>query len=486
MLWNPRRGGGRGQQDSVCDEKKGFSVEKHSILLIGGDRERVRKAREALRSEAFSLSTAQNGYVALEKASCYKYEAAIVVPPLPMMEERHLAAKLKRVRRGMAVLVLTPAKRKQERETRELAEGLTLLEDCENLGERVLEAVRAEAIGGGAGGQSNKEEWSGVTSGIIGGSEAIRQVWRTIERVREKDIPILLEGESGTGKDLVARTIHFSSCRGDYPFVPVNCAAIPDPLLESELFGHEKGAFTGAVTCRIGKFEQANRGTLFLDEIADMSPRTQAKLLRVIETREFERIGGSRRIRVATRIVCATNQGLYERMEQGLFRRDLYYRVAAFRMVLPPLRQRREDIPLLARHFLRLLGAGENQNVRHISAEAMKILVDHEWKGNVRELANAIHRACVLCSGDTVLPEHWPPEMIEEANRRSGNGEGIGASPPDSIKIVPLCWLEAQAMEHALEEACGNVTAAARGLGMGRATFYRKAEKYRISFRNQN
>lgn len=459
---------------------------KHSILLVSRSKNWIRNVRMALPASSFRLSTAQNSYVALEKVSCHRYDATVVMLPLPMMGEAEFLRRLKGLDGNLPVLTLYSTKSERGTGSRKPGASLTAPGSGENLEEMILEVLNGRTAPGSGERPFNAGPQLGPASAIIACSEAMRKILETMERVKDKDIPILLEGESGTGKDLVARTIHFTSRRRDYPFVPVNCAAIPDSLLESELFGHEKGAFTGAVTRRIGKFEQANQGTLFLDEIADMSPGTQAKLLRAIETREFERIGGSQSIRVTTRIVCATNQSLHERMEKGFFRRDLYYRVAAFRMVLPPLRERPEDIPVLARHFLTLFGEMDHRHLSKMSRETMKILLNHDWKGNVRELANGIHRACVLCEGDTILPEHLPPEMVAEGNGKPEREHLIGGAHETWGKIVPLRSLEAQAMERALEESSGNVSVAAKGLGMGRATFYRKAEKYNIGFRNRN
>ncbi len=461
-------------------------MEEYSILVVASNRGCIQKVRAALPCGQFNISTAQNGYVALEKASCYSYDAVVVAFPLPLMQEREFLGRLARVEESLPVLALSPAKHGEGGGEQEHAELVGLSSGQGKLGELIERAVKERALRSGDKKSSRGGDLDGESSEIIGCGAEMRKVLKAIVLVKDGDIPVLLEGESGTGKDLVAKTIHFASRRRDYPFVPVNCVAIPDALLESELFGHEKGAFTGAVTRRIGKFEQANRGTLFLDEIAEMSRGTQAKLLRAIETREIERIGGSKSIQVNIRIISATNQDLYRRMEQGDFRRDLYYRVAAFRMVLPPLRDRTEDIPVLATHFLSLLGARNGKLVTEISPAAMKILLAHDWKGNVRELINVIHRACVLCSGDTVHPEHLPPEMIERLRRRGKSDHEAREEKGASGKIVPLWSLESQAMKSALKEASGNVSAAARGLKMGRATFYRKAQKYEINLKERN
>jgi len=237
---------------------------------------------------------------------------------------------------------------------------------------------------------------------VIGDSAAVVSVLEQIKRVAATDANVLIEGETGTGKELIARAVHNLSSRRGHSFVRLNCAAIPLDLMESELFGHEKGAFTGAISQRIGRFELADKGTLFLDEVGDIPPALQPKLLRVLQEREFERLGGTRTHRVDVRLVAATNRNLLEMMERGKFRDDLYYRLNVFPVLLPPLRERREDIPALVQHFVEVFGRRMGRQIEHIPQKTMSALSSYEWPGNIRELQNLIERAVIL-SNDGVL-----------------------------------------------------------------------------------
>ena len=243
---------------------------------------------------------------------------------------------------------------------------------------------------------------------VIGDSAAVVSVLEQIKRVAPTDANVLIEGETGTGKELIARAVHNVSSRRGHSFVRLNCAAIPLDLLESELFGHEKGAFTGAISQRIGRFELADKGTLFLDEVGDMPPALQPKLLRVLQEGEFERLGSTRTHRVDVRLLAATNRNLQEMMERGEFRNDLYYRLNVFPVLLPPLRERREDIPALVQHFVEVLGRRMGRRIEHIPQETMSALNSYEWPGNIRELQNLIERAVIL-SNNGVLPNPLHP-----------------------------------------------------------------------------
>jgi DNA-binding NtrC family response regulator len=246
---------------------------------------------------------------------------------------------------------------------------------------------------------------------IVGDSERMQKVFEVVEKVADTDSTVLILGESGTGKELVAKAIHYNSYRREKPFVPVNCAAIPGELLESELFGHEKGAFTNAIRMRIGRFELANGGTVFLDEIGDMNPLLQSKLLRVLQERQFERVGGVKTIKTDIRIIAATHQNLKALVQQRRFREDLYYRLNVIPMEIPPLRERKADIPLLAHYFLEEFNRRKRKKVRGIHEGAMARLMQYEWPGNVRELENTIERVVILLDGDLVTPEDLPDKF---------------------------------------------------------------------------
>ena len=306
---------------------------------------------------------------------------------------------------------------------------------------------------------------------IIGSSPALEAVLEKVERVAPTGATVLIEGETGTGKELIARAVHLLSQRCAGPFVKVNCACIPAELLESELFGHERGAFTGAIAQRIGRFEAAHGGTLFLDEIGEMPLHLQSKLLRVLQEQEFERVGGSRTIRVDVRIVAATNRDLKAMVEENKFRADLYYRLAVFPVTLPPLRERREDIPLLARYFVQKHAARMGRNIENIPAYALEALRNYEWPGNIRELQNVIERSVVLSNG---------PELhvaLPELDDRPGVVVDIRASNVTDIS-------ERARILQVLKETKGMVggpDGAAARLGLKRTTLQSRMRKFNIA-----
>ncbi len=309
---------------------------------------------------------------------------------------------------------------------------------------------------------------------IIGQSGVMQDVFKSLGKVVDSNVTVLIQGESGTGKELIARATHFhSKTRADKPFVAVNCSALPESLLESELFGHEKGSFTGAAGKRIGKFEQAEGGTIFLDEIGLMSPATQAKILRILQEREFERVGGNELIKVNVRVISATNKDLEEEMKHGGFREDLYYRLSVFPIKLPPLRERKEDIPLLTAHFIKKYNEQENKNVQDINPDALELLLNYNWPGNVRELENAIERAVVLTSDDEIAARDLPPAVRSIGEKQIYEADNTLASWIEK--------LEEDALRQALLECEGNISKTAKKLGIGRATIYRKAKKYGLT-----
>jgi DNA-binding NtrC family response regulator len=311
--------------------------------------------------------------------------------------------------------------------------------------------------------------------GIIAYSRAMEEVLRKIRLVAPTRMNVLIQGESGTGKELVARAVHGLSPRRNKPFLPLNCAAIPETLLESELFGHEKGAFTGAVATRPGKMEAAEGGTLFLDEVGDMALSLQSKLLRAIERKEVTRVGGSQEIRVDVRILAATNQDLKERVAQKSFREDLFYRLNVFGIFVPPLRDRRDDIARLADQFLQEVGRESKAPPKRLSSETLKALLAYRWPGNVRELRNAMEVGSLVAAGEVVEPENLPPGIVE------------GGIPPSAAGPIPLPAprtldeIERDAIRAALRETKGNKKEAARILGIGIATLHRKVKGYGIS-----
>jgi DNA-binding NtrC family response regulator len=312
---------------------------------------------------------------------------------------------------------------------------------------------------------------------IVGSSAAMRKVYDQIEKVLESEITVFIAGESGTGKELVAKAIHFASLRSDGPFIDVNCAAIPEGLQESELFGHEKGAFTGALATHPGKFEKASGGTIFLDEVGEMSPSGQARLLRVLQERVLQRVGGIETIELDVRVISASNRDLTKMVEEGSFRQDLYYRLVVFPITLPPLRDRREDIPLLVEHFLEKHARDAGKRVTRVEAQAMDAMATHGWPGNVRELENVIHRTLLVSSGLELTLDDLPPGIGEDQPSATP-GAQPAADSGSAGGTMNLEELERETIVRAMENNKGNLSDVARQLGIGRSTLYRKLEQF--------
>lgn len=317
---------------------------------------------------------------------------------------------------------------------------------------------------------------------MIGESGALRQVTAAISKAAPTNATVLIQGESGVGKELVARTIHRNSLRSRERFVQVNCAAIPEELIESELFGHEKGSFTGATEKQVGKFEQADRGTIFLDEVGDMSAKTQAKVLRVLQEGEVERLGSARTIKVDVRVIAATNKNLEEAIEKGAFREDLYFRLAVIPIHVPPLRERVEDIPLLVRYYMDQFSRDNNMRPKRIAQSAMEALQHHRWKGNIRELRNTVERLIIMTSGDTIDLADLP-EMVRAGgggnagHSRSVDGESSRAGTLREFKDTSeRAYLVAK-----LRENGWNISKTAEVIDTPRSNLYKKLEQYQIS-----
>ncbi|HEX9420476.1 MAG TPA: sigma-54 dependent transcriptional regulator, partial [Methylomirabilota bacterium] len=320
---------------------------------------------------------------------------------------------------------------------------------------------------------------------VIGSSPAFRRMMTLVEQVADSSATVLIQGESGAGKELVASTIHRSSPRSRGPFVAVNCAALPETLLESELFGYEKGAFTGAAGRKEGRFELADGGTLFLDEVSDLSLVTQPKILRVLQEGEFERLGGTHTIQIDVRIVAATNQDLAEMVRERRFREDLYYRLNVITIRVPPLRERHEDIRVLAQHFLRVYAAKNNRVLEGLTDEALDCLEAYRWPGNVRELENVVERAVVLARGAVIEASNLPPNVTERsvtfARVEPAGGPGAPGAEPDGVFTIrvgtPLAEVEQRVLEETLRFAKGNRTVTAKLLGIDPKTVFRKLKQ---------
>jgi two-component system response regulator AtoC len=311
---------------------------------------------------------------------------------------------------------------------------------------------------------------------VIGRTPQMFQVYKTIAKIADTKSTVLIYGERGTGKELIARSVHYNSSRNDRPFIPVDCASLVESLMESELFGHVRGAFTGAHTARKGLFEEADGGTIFLDEVSNLSLSMQVKLLRFLQEHEIKRVGGTESIKVDVRVIAATNQPLEPLVKSGKFREDLFDRLNVVTITLPPLRDRKEDIPLLANHFLQKFSEENHKNISHISPEALEILIQYSWPGNVRELENTIERAVVLSVHPIILPEDLPQKFLHAVpGERPETKEG--KQPLSSEKLLPLKEIEKSYVLRVLQETKGNKKKASEILGIDRTTLYRILEK---------
>jgi DNA-binding NtrC family response regulator len=385
------------------------------------------------------------------------------VPVLVVTAESDLAVAVEAMRRGAYDYVVKPLDR--ERLVKLSAHALEQRE----LSTRVRRLQRM--LDAGAREPSERA--------LVGDSAPMQAVQLQIERVRDSDVTVCIRGESGTGKELVARAIHDTSRRKGGPLVAINCAAIPASLQDSELFGHEKGAFTGATGQHRGRFEQAHRGTLFLDEVGEMGASTQAALLRTLQERTVRRVGGTTEMSVDVRVVCATHRDLVAEVKAGRFREDLYFRLVVYPIEVPPLRARLGDLPALVAHFLRRFRGDVGRPIERVSADALDALSRHAWPGNVRELQNVVHRAMLACDGEELELSHLPSDIRKTVlpplpSQSAPRGAGGGASFGDDDEVLPLRELERRAIARAMAKSKGSVEKAAAMLGISRATLYRR------------
>jgi two-component system response regulator HydG len=312
---------------------------------------------------------------------------------------------------------------------------------------------------------------------IVGRSPAMKRVLEVVAQVAPSSATVLIQGESGTGKEVIAQAIHDLSPRANQPFIKVSCAALPETLLEAELFGYERGAFTGAIARKEGRFELANGGTLFLDEIGEVSPTVQVKLLRVLQVGEFERLGGTKTIRADVRLVAATNMNLLEAVERKTFREDLFSRLNVITLTLPAVREREGDIPLLAHHFLEIFKKKNNKEVKGFTPEALEVMSRYFWPRNVRQLENAIERAVVLTKGDMIVPEDLPPEILKAVEMPTAQEVALMDEKTISISLgTPLEAIEKRVIEETLRHSRGDKSVASKILGISARTIYRKME----------
>ena len=446
-------------------------MKKKFKVLIVDDEAIIRESlRDWLSDVGHQVLTAENGFQALEIIEKEKPGIAFVDLVMPRMDGIELLKRAKEISPSIDVIIITaygsiPTAINAMREgAYDYIEKPFCPERAELLVDKLVEHQRLieENIS-----LHQKLEERYQFENIIAKSSKMRQVIEVIKVVAKSNATALVTGESGTGKELIARAIHSQSYRKDKPFVAVSCAALPESLLESELFGHEKGAFTGAHAQRMGKFEVANRGTLFMDEIGEMSANIQVHLLRVLEEKEFTRVGGNELIKVDVRVISATNKDMKKALANGQFREDLYYRLNVVPVELPPLRERTEDVPLLAQHFLKKFAVENQKEIIGFSPEATDFLLKYEWPGNVRELENAIERAVILTKNSYIEATDLAQENLLMAH---------SAPSGRSLKEV-----EKERILNVLNETGGNRSETARILGISRATLYNKIREYELN-----
>ena len=444
-----------------------------AMLLIADDDPGLRESLErTLTREGYRVILASDGNAALERLQAGGVDLVLTDLKMPGLSGIELLRAVKAIAADVEVILLT-AFGTVEEAVKAMKEGaydfLTKPFQRAQLLRLIRQALERRVLIQQNRALQQRLDDLLAQGAVVGSSPAFRRMMTLVEQVADSSATVLIQGESGTGKELVARTIHARSARSRGPLVAVNCAALPETLLESELFGYEKGAFTGAAGRKEGRFELADGGTLFLDEVSDLSAVTQPKILRVLQEGEFERLGGTKTLRVDVRIVAATNQGLAQMVREKRFREDLYYRLNVITMTVPPLRERSEDIRVLAQHFLRVYAAKNNRRLEGFTDDAIRRLEAYAWPGNVRELENVIERGVVLTQGALMDMTDLPPEIA-------------GATPlPEgvlSIRIgTPLAEVEARLLEETLRATKGNKTLTAKLLGIDPTTVLRKLKR---------
>ena len=442
-------------------------MNKERIMIV--DDEKI--VRESLYhwflDEGYEVDTAESGETALKKFDKDKFDLILLDMKMPGMSGLDLLPKLKHID-GDCFVILITAYASVPSAIQALKEGafdyITKPVDPEELNHIVKNALQQKKLKTENDQLKSKIDELIMPDNLVGESIQMKKIFELINTVAQADTTVLIRGESGTGKELVAKAIHLNSKRKYFPIVTVNCGAMPDSLLETELFGHEKGAFTGAHYRRKGKFEMADGGTIFLDEVGTITPKMQVDLLRVIETKKFNRIGGNETIESDFRVIAATNEQLENLVKEGKFREDLYYRLNVFTVFVPPLRERKEDIRILANFFRQKYAAMMNKNIKSISAEAMNFLMEHEWRGNVRELENAIERAIVVGKKDIITLEDLPFNPVHE-DLGTETDKSLGANEKKYIFKI-------------LRENSWNISRSADILNIDRVTLYNKISKY--------
>jgi DNA-binding NtrC family response regulator len=451
------------------------------ILVVDDERTLRFTLKEGLSDEGYRVETAADGAEALEKLEREEYQLVLLDQKLPDVSGIELLKTIRARKRGVQVVMMTAygqIPQAVEATKAGCYEYLSKPFELDHLKLIVRNALAQARLTEEVARLRDVDRRRTGSALIVGGGSRMNKVMETIGKMAQSPTStVLLQGETGVGKELLAREIHERSARRDGPFVELNCSAVAENLLESEIFGHEAGAFTDAKRTKKGLMEMANLGTLFLDEIGEMSPSLQAKLLRALELKRFRRVGGTVDIVIDTRIVAATNRDLKAMVAQERFREDLYFRLNALQLLVPPLRERPEDIPPLIDHFVGHWNRELGRSVKGPSDEALELLMAHRWPGNVRELRNVIERAILLESEEWILPEHLPLEIVEAG----GSGARVIQTRLHAEGgIVPLADAERMAIERALEQTGGNKTRASEALGISRQTLRTKLKEYRI------
>jgi len=456
------------------------------ILVVDDDKAFRVSALALLQDEGFVVTTAVSGAEALQKIADTHFDLILSDLVMEGMNGMQLLQHIKQKLPDACVIMITGfgSIRTAVDAMREGAYDY-LTKPCNN-DELLIRVRRALAEKRKSAELERLREMVETThdfNNIISRNERMQQAFKLVRQVAETDVTVLVLGETGTGKELIARAIHFNSARRDKPFITINCSAIPETLLESELFGHEKGAFTGANKQRIGKFEEAGGGTIFLDEIADLPLHVQTKLLRFLQEKQVERVGGNTSIIVDARVVAATNRNLTDMVAKGTIREDLYYRLNVFPITLPPLRERIDDIPLLADHFLAKHQSLARQQIAGFSPSAIHQMMNYEWKGNVREMENLIRRAIIKADGSTISVLELPQEAQTASSHEVSESPATTTVPYKNYLEQVVRDAEEKYLFRALKECKGNLNQVAKMMDVDRKTVYRKIEEYKIEVR---
>jgi two-component system NtrC family response regulator len=458
--------------------KEPFTVNDLDILIVEDERFQREMLRKFLTREGHRVQEAENGEKALQFMGMSSFDLILLDFKMPGMSGLEVLKEAKRINPEIDAVIIT-AYGTVDTAVQAMKAGstdyVTKPIDFEELSIIIGRVAKHRTLVRENEILRRELNAKGVTSDTIRHkSQNMAELINLAGRIASSPATVLIRGETGTGKELFARLIHSLSPRGDRPFITVNCASIPETLLESELFGHEKGAFTGAAQRRIGHFEQADRGTLFLDEIGELTPTVQVKLLRFLQEREFQRVGGNRTLKADVRIISATHQDLEARVKEGLFREDLYYRIHVVTLKIPPLRERREDIPILVDHFIQRFAVENQKSIEGVSREGRGLLMRYDYPGNVRELENIIERAVVISRGDILSIDDLP----FDATLASNVTDRDAAPAPEGTLQHAVETIEKQMIRDALEKSAFNQTQAAKSLGLSERALRYKLKKY--------